>query len=662
MGKRKNSQSEKTSPSENQSSKRRKDKDTRDEDLDANGLSTKATSKATSKVTPKDSTSTASTLRSSSSNSKTSIKPTASAQKASIPSSSKASSSKASNSKSSSSKSSSSKPSKKEKTTKGKSLPDPAAHPSASAQKSSSLQQKKSTKPKDSQGTYMTTLDIVAPPKEEPKRRKDDFLDEDELKDLGGVSGVSRDRVILLMDEDRKKVKQGSDNDEDMLSEEESDGDVMTVKDVTQPVKQPKKKKSKSSKKGSSQSTKVLESHFEDPELARLGKSSVHMAICIDDMWPKEEEPNLDLFTEELGKMGNQELLKSLEKITSSPDPNEVKKLCTFMNYGSSGVRSDIAKIVRIMTAQYYNLSISKGEKAQEEVADRVRWLLANKKYHQVVDIDQRSFKGGPFSSPLIGMILRSYFVDSASHQNVFLIKHMKAERKVPAQLIIMITVLIEHAIREWHGGSKVKIHLTPANVQDYYRKLEGTMEKTKKRAETYAEDLEIDFFEEMMTYYLDEDDIPEYDYNTLEAEAKAKRAARRGLKKAQEEEEDGAGTYGSGSGSDSERSDDDDDGDRTSDDDKDNEDNDGKGKGDNDNVGDNFRSGSDNHGNNANGSDMEINSKVGEDNSIHMVGLDDHDDRGDRGDRGDRDDKGMEEEGSYRNKGKGKEPEGRGE
>ncbi|KAJ3718884.1 hypothetical protein C8R42DRAFT_723405 [Lentinula raphanica] len=379
----------------------------------------------------------------------------------------------------------------------------------------------------------------------------------------------------------------------------------MTVEDVTQPIKQPKKKKSKPSKKGSSQSTKVLESHFEDPELARLGKSSVHMAICIDDMWPKEEEPNLDLFTEELGKMGNQELLKSLEKITSSPDPNEVKKLCTFMNYGSSGVRSDIAKIVRIMTAQYYNLSISKGEKAQEE-ADRVRWLLANKKYHQVVDIDQRSFKGGPFSSPLIGMILRSYFVDSASHQDVFLIKHMKAEKKVPTQLIIMITVLIEHAIREWHGG----------------------------------------------TYYLNEDDIPEYDYNTLEAEAKAKHTARRGLKKAQEEEEDGAATMTATEPVTTTKT---------------TKDNDGKGKGDNegdnDNMGDNHCG--DNHANNANGSDMEINSKVGEDNSIHMVGLDDHDDRGDRGDR---DDKGMEEEGdeeegSYcTNKGKGKEPEGRGE
>ncbi|KAJ3765995.1 hypothetical protein FB446DRAFT_709001 [Lentinula raphanica] len=514
MSKRRNSKSEKSTPSEGHDAKRRKDKDTRDKDLAAEDSlwDSKATSKATStsRASTRSSTLRASTL----SNSKT----TASNTKASSKANPKTSTKKASSSKSSSSKSSSSKPSQMDSRTR-KGNVNSSGVPSTS--KSSSSQDKKShklKKSKDSEGNYMTTLNEIAPPKEDPSKSKDPILNEYETNvDLGDVV-----ELYDSEEEERKKVVPESDNDAELLADGESSGedmdvrfdldDNMNIRDVTKPTK---RAKDSEPKKVSTKKTKILESYFEDVELAHLGKSSVRMAICIKDMWPKEEEPNLDLLKSELGKNGNEEQLLSLKKISS--DPAEVKIFKRFINYGTSSVRSDIGTIVRILVAQFYKLSVSK---AQED-SDRVKWLIDEKRYHQELDLKNRTVKGGPFSSPLIGKILCAYFEDSPSQQDVFLIKRMKKQKKVPLRLIVMIAALMEHSIREWYGGVKVKIHLTRKNNEGM----------TQKNAETYTEDLQLDLFQEMRSDNVDEDQIPKYDYQALEAAAKEKRKARESLK-----------------------------------------------------------------------------------------------------------------------------------
>ncbi|KAJ3830844.1 hypothetical protein F5878DRAFT_668268 [Lentinula raphanica] len=251
---------------------------------------------------------------------------------------------------------------------------------------------------------------------------------------------------------DEEVVETPSDDDEDM------EYDNMNVKDVTQ-------KENKKAGKESVKKAKIVEADFEDVLLARLAKSSVRLSICINDMWPRGVKPNLDLLKSELKKMGNQDRLISLKKITTSPDPEEVPKLLKFMNYASPQVRLDIAEVVRILVGQFYDLSGARGPEGQEK-ADRVRWLTHKRRYHSNVDLEALTLSGGPFSSPLIGKILRAYFVDSPSHQDDFLIEHMKKTEAVPLRLIVMITTLIDHALSEWAGGNKTVIFITRQNTE----------------------------------------------------------------------------------------------------------------------------------------------------------------------------------------------------
>ncbi|KAJ3713552.1 hypothetical protein C8R42DRAFT_727039 [Lentinula raphanica] len=449
----------------------------------------------------------------------------------------KGSSHKASPSKSS--KSSNSKPSKETKKAKPlHNLATSVVLPS-SASKSSSQHPKKpanlfKSKPsKDPQESYMPTLHGIAPPKEVLRNREADILLNDEEKD----ADLGDDTIELYdSEEDEKKLKSGSDDEEDQIDSDEEPSDAerpnndmdmdiddnMTVKDITKSKKKESKKKRKSVKTG-----KVLESEFEDVELARLGKSSVRLGICIRNMWPREDEPDLTLFTEELGKYGNSDLLQSLKKITSSPDPNEVKRLKTFMNYGSSQVRSDLGGIIRILVAQYYNLSVSRKEDAREEIADRVRWLLDEHRYHQEVDLEERKATGAPFSTPLIGKILRAYFVDSRSYLDTFLIKHMKLTGAVPLRLIVMIATLIEHSIMEWTTGARKQIQLTRNNTEETYLFLWRIVEQSQKHAKTYMEDLPSDLYQEMTSNEPGNQGTPYYDYEAIEAAAQEKRRRR---------------------------------------------------------------------------------------------------------------------------------------
>ncbi|KAJ3728246.1 hypothetical protein C8R42DRAFT_638072 [Lentinula raphanica] len=105
--------------------------------------------------------------------------------------------------------------------------------------------------------------------------------------------------------------------------------------------------------------------------------------------------------------------------------------------------------------------------------ADRVRWLLDDKRYHQEVDLE------------------------------------------------------IDHSITEWTSGRKKKIQLTRANTVESYLFLWRTVEKSKKRAKTYIEDLPFDLFEEMMSNDIGDEDVPNYDYEAIEAAAQEKRKKR---------------------------------------------------------------------------------------------------------------------------------------
>ncbi|KAJ3964345.1 hypothetical protein EV361DRAFT_874078, partial [Lentinula raphanica] len=514
MSKRRNSKSEKASVSEGHEPKRKKDKDTRDtsnqvtEDPSAskassvkistsrasNSKSSNATTSRTSGT--KATTSKASSAKTSSAKASTSKSSGSKSSGSGKSSGSKSSSSRASTAKASSSKASQ-KEAKKTRSDTGASVARSSFAPISSFQHGKQPSKHIS---KDSQLSYMPTLHEIAPPKEEPRKANNLLTREERNVDLG-------DEPIELYDseEEAKKAKTGSDiEDEEMGSNNSesshSDMDIgfddnMSVKDVTPPEKPKKKKKKKGSSK---KSGKVVEGDFEDVELARLGKSSVRMAICIEDMWPREDEPSVSLLTEELGKNGNDHCLLSLQEMSS--DPEQLQILHIFMNYGTSQVRSDIGKVVRILVAQFYELSVTRKEEGRDE-AERVKWLLKDNRYHQIVNLkfcrltisskQDRTVKGGPFSTPLIGKILRVYFVDSPSYLDVFLIKHMKRIRTIPDRLVVMIASLIEHAIREWTGGSRMKIHLTRKNAED----------RSKARAKTHTEDLMTDLYGEMMSH-----------------------------------------------------------------------------------------------------------------------------------------------------------------
>ncbi|KAJ3728242.1 hypothetical protein C8R42DRAFT_638070 [Lentinula raphanica] len=368
MAKRKNSKSEKVDDPESPDAKRRKEKDIRTSSrhpVAEHSSTLKTLSSKVSKVL------TANPSNSKSENDTSNSKASSSRDLRSKTSSTKASSSKASSGKASSGKLSNSKPSKKEtKTTKPLSNL-PASVVLSSSTKSSSQHPKKPTKllkSKDPQESYLPTLHGIAPPKEVLVKSEgrssmisSTFLSD--LKEEKNKSGSDEEEEIDTDDGSSDADAELSNNDMDTLYDNHQQNhpvsgdsrdtpqilsnlrdlggvpgvsrdrcdfpDDMTVKDITQP----KQKKQKKSKRKSLKKGKVLESEFEDVELARLGKSSVRLAICIRNMWPKEDEPDLTLFTEELGKYGNSDLLQSLKKITSSPDPNEVKKLKTFAQH-----------------------------------------------------------------------------------------------------------------------------------------------------------------------------------------------------------------------------------------------------------------------------------------------------------------------------------------
>ncbi|KAJ3964088.1 hypothetical protein EV361DRAFT_980894 [Lentinula raphanica] len=403
----------------------------------------------------------------------------------------------------------------------------------------------------------MGTLDGVAPPVDSPasESKKGIVLNEEEINaDLGDDMGEEREDVLEIMDSgdvlprlhtscslksflsslcsDEEKNKGGLNSDEEAdensFSEIDHDNDHdmaefydnMDIEDITKPTRKKRTSLSASANGFSTSSKakgKILETDFEDVQLARLAKSSVRLAICVDDMWPQEDKPSLKLLRNELGKMRNKDRLASLRKVTQSAE--EKDKLIRFMNYASSQVRFDMSLPTRLLVTEYFQLSGGKGQPGAEEAA-RVTWLREGRKYHENVDVEKRTSDKKPFASPLIGKILRAHFVDSSSYQDKFLLKRMKATKMIPPRLIVMVATLIDHAISEWVGGTRTTIFLTRKNVEKRYRRLMRTMVKTEKRSPVYVELLSKALYKEMKDFD-EEEDIPEYDYDQLESFAK---------------------------------------------------------------------------------------------------------------------------------------------
>jgi len=55
----------------------------------------------------------------------------------------------------------------------------------------------------------------------------------------------------------------------------------------------------------------------------------------------------------------------------------------------------------------------------------------------------KQSTNGRPFSSPLLGILLRGYFIEGNPKQDKLLVAYLKREGRIPLPLIAMITVLV---------------------------------------------------------------------------------------------------------------------------------------------------------------------------------------------------------------------------
>ncbi|KAJ3765159.1 hypothetical protein FB446DRAFT_709689 [Lentinula raphanica] len=200
-------------------------------------------------------------------------------------------------------------------------------------------------------------------------------------------------------------------------------------------------------------------------------------------MWPREvdDKGRMKLLRSELGKLGNKSLLLSLKKITSSDNPQELADLITF--------------------------------------SSRVQWLLDEQRYHQKLDLEERTTEGQPFQSSLITKILQAYFVNKNSKLDHFLIQRMKDEKAVPVRLIIMIATLVR------------------------YRLLCLNMRDAKIKVESYPQALSEMFYEDMMAidYRGENYQEPKYDYNLLASWAEAQLNKRKNGRQLQEDQGEGS-------------------------------------------------------------------------------------------------------------------------
>ncbi|KAJ3720246.1 hypothetical protein DFJ43DRAFT_1159044 [Lentinula guzmanii] len=202
------------------------------------------------------------------------------------------------------------------------------------------------------------------------------------------------------------------------------------------------------------------------------------MATCIIDMYPTNRMFSWKLFATELSKVAQDdngpELMLGLQKI--SQEAKDRKRLVTYMNYGVSQARWDIAYQAQTRTGQYFGIP---GNKSEEDIIKAVNWLLQGQRYsHEEVDIQAKTSNELPFLSPLFAL------------------------QKVPIPLIAMVGALIAHSLGEYATGSKTKsdIPLTGKNIGPIYRNLMETIKLLEKDTPKYVSLVQTRLYDEMMS------------------------------------------------------------------------------------------------------------------------------------------------------------------
>ncbi|KAF5374552.1 hypothetical protein D9757_012416 [Collybiopsis confluens] len=309
---------------------------------------------------------------------------------------------------------------------------------------------------------------------------------------------------------------------EDEEDEDEEDGpdDQMIVEDVTGPEKKKQKRH-----KGANE--KILQNDFENPELARFAKRCARMGTCILNMYPHRDCMFAwKLFSSELHKLAedgsNEDLLESF--LALSADGGERKKLITFMNYGPSGIRWDIAVQVRIRVGQFFGIP---GSMSEDAIITAVNWLVKSRNYHHGdIDLLSQTCNTKPFTLPLIGLVLRGYFIDANPEQDQIMLDYLRNLERIPIRLIAMITALIGHALQEYTLGAKTRtdIPLTFKNLSPHYNQIFDTLMKIQVKVPDYIDYLETTLYMDMMTAGAETLPIQTYDYDELNAFALGKK------------------------------------------------------------------------------------------------------------------------------------------
>ncbi|KAF5388791.1 hypothetical protein D9757_005570 [Collybiopsis confluens] len=271
--------------------------------------------------------------------------------------------------------------------------------------------------------------------------------------------------------------------------------DQMNIDDVTTPVA------ATNSRRVRARKTKILETDFPDPRLPRFAKRCTRMATCILDLFPTDRMFSWQLFSDELQKIISDGLGDDLSDALLAVSRNSLLRtnLVTYMNYGSSSVRWDVAMHIRIRVGQYFDIP---GNKSEDQIIKTVNWLLQGPKYnHSDIDIVAQTTDGLPFLSPLISQILRGYFIEANPEQDQITIDHLREQRKIPIPLIAMISSMIGHALSEYATGSRTKsdIPLTAKNLGPSYRAAVDCLKLIRQDAPEYLQLIQRRLFNEMM-------------------------------------------------------------------------------------------------------------------------------------------------------------------
>ncbi|KAF5346213.1 hypothetical protein D9757_014050 [Collybiopsis confluens] len=339
-------------------------------------------------------------------------------------------------------------------------------------------------------------------------------------------------------DDNDNEERDGDDDDDDEMvetvegdhEEEEEDrrsvNDNMMVIDVTGPERNSRRRRQQTEAPGGKKpkKVKITQDDFEVPELAIFAQNCVRMATCVKDMFPRDRMFAWDIFsqkfTEYTSNGGGKKMTRSLRRISAIPQERD--KLLTFMQYGVSRIRYAMGTQARVRTDQFFDIpnSMSDARDAaskERDVAGAINWLLRERKFHcGAVDIKGRTCDGYPFSSSLIGSILRGYFMDpSPRAQDKILINDIVEQQKVPLCLIAMITALVGHSLQEYASGRKVEVTFTPKNLGPMYAEFVKTLQNLQKQAPEYVKLLETSLFEEMMGPSYDVS-VQEYDTDML--------------------------------------------------------------------------------------------------------------------------------------------------